>query len=359
MTSSMMIFSATGVERADRLARNTAIPNAISTLRLLHERDRNSRRIQPACLLRPRCHVVERYGRRPTGTLPPRWVDGTNRSPTRCSTRTSTPMTHTLLLRTVAVGLLFAWNRPAGSGRSGRRAGRGGGVIRPRHVLFEQGHPRRRDRRHVRLAADDDAQRPARPHSLPASSAGHRLLRTRVVHDLEPLVANVIRADPRPHRPRRGGAAVVDVTAELAVPLPVQLIATLLGLPEGDERAPLPLVRGGDPGATDWPAGRERMALLGEMTVELLALAAAARADPPTTSCRCSPPTTRTASRSPTEQSAMFLIQLLVAGNETTRNAISGRWSPSPSTRSSSTGWRRPRPAADAQSRRCCAGPPR
>ena len=43
-----------------------------------------------------------------------------------------------------------------------------------------------------------------------------------------------------------------------------------------------------------------------------------------TTSCRCSPPTRRTASRSPTTSSGMFLIQLLVAGNETTRNAISG-----------------------------------
>ena len=72
---------------------------------------------------------------------------------------------------------------------------------------------------------------------------------------------------------------VVDVTADLAVPLPIQLIAQLLGLPPGDEERLFRWSEAAIPGATDWSED-ERNALLGEMTVELLGLAAARRQEP-------------------------------------------------------------------------------
>ena len=73
---------------------------------------------------------------------------------------------------------------------------------------------------------------------------------------------------------------MVDITTELAIPLPIQLIAQLLGLPEGDEDRLFRWSEAAIPGATDW-SEEERGALLGEMTVELLGLAAGA---PPGTS---------------------------------------------------------------------------
>jgi cytochrome P450 len=119
------------------------------------------------------------------------------------------------------------------------------------------------------------------------------------------------------------GGAVVDVTAELAVPLPIQLIAQLLGLPPGDEARLFRWSEAAIPGATDWPED-ERMALLGEMTVELLGLAAARRADPRDDVVSMLATYEEDGESLTDDELGMFLIQLLVAGNETTRNAISG-----------------------------------
>ena len=73
--------------------------------------------------------------------------------------------------------------------------------------------------------------------------------------------------------------AVVDVTAALAVPLPIQLIAAVLGLPPGDEERLFAWSEAAIPGAADL-AEDEKVRLLTEMTVELLGHAAARRADP-------------------------------------------------------------------------------
>jgi cytochrome P450 len=137
------------------------------------------------------------------------------------------------------------------------------------------------------------------------------LVRTRTARVLDELAA------------KAAGGQVVDVTAELAVPLPLQLIAQLLGLPPGDETRLFHWSEAAIPGATDWPE-EERMTLLGEMTTELLGLAATRRAAP------CNDVVSMLAAYSEDGESltddelGMFLIQLLVAGNETTRNAISG-----------------------------------
>ncbi len=118
-------------------------------------------------------------------------------------------------------------------------------------------------------------------------------------------------------------AAVVDATATLAVPLPIQLIASLLGLPEGDEDRLFRWSEAAVPGATEW-SDDERMALLGEMTVELLALAAERRAEPLDDVVSMLAAYEEDGESLTDDELGMFLIQLLVAGNETTRNAISG-----------------------------------
>jgi cytochrome P450 len=122
---------------------------------------------------------------------------------------------------------------------------------------------------------------------------------------------------------KAGGGQVVDITAELAVPLPIQLIAQLLGLPPGDEARLFRWSEAAIPGATDWPED-ERMALLGEMTVELLALAAARRAEPRDDVVSMLAAYSEDGESLSDDELGMFLVQLLVAGNETTRNAISG-----------------------------------
>ncbi len=122
---------------------------------------------------------------------------------------------------------------------------------------------------------------------------------------------------------RARGGEPVDVTAQLAVPLPIQLIASLLGLPEGDEERLFRWSEAVIPGATDWPED-ERMELLSEMTVELLQLAAARRADPRDDVVSMLAAYEEDGEALTADELGMFLVQLLVAGNETTRNSISG-----------------------------------
>jgi cytochrome P450 len=115
----------------------------------------------------------------------------------------------------------------------------------------------------------------------------------------------------------------VDVVEQLAVPLPIQLIATLLGLPPGDEQRLFRWSEAAIPGATDWPED-ERMAQLTEMTIELLTLAAARRDDPRDDVVSMLAAYEEDGERLSNDELGMFLIQLLVAGNETTRHSISG-----------------------------------
>ena len=122
---------------------------------------------------------------------------------------------------------------------------------------------------------------------------------------------------------KAAGGGVVDITAELAVPLPIQLIATLLGLPAGDEERLFRWSEAAIPGATDW-SDEERMTLLGEMTTELLALATARRAEPRDDVVSMLATYSEDGEELTDGELGMFLIQLLVAGNETTRNSISG-----------------------------------
>ena len=144
-----------------------------------------------------------------------------------------------------------------------------------------------------------------------------------VVRGLEPLVRE--RTTRLLDRLADAGASgdAVDVTAALAVPLPIQLIATLVGLPEADEERLFRWSEAAIPGATDLtPEARDEA--LGEMAVELLGLAAARRTDPRDDVVSMLAAYEEDGESLTDDELGMFLIQLLVAGNETTRNAISG-----------------------------------
>lgn len=129
-------------------------------------------------------------------------------------------------------------------------------------------------------------------------------------------------------RARRAVAALpagepVDVVADLAVPFPLRVISDLLGIPEDDWPRFHEWSEAAIPGATDWP--QERIAeLMGEMVTYLLATAAARRADPQDDVISLLATVEVDGDTLDDTELAMFLVQLLVAGNETTRNALSG-----------------------------------
>ena len=169
---------------------------------------------------------------------------------------------------------------------------------------------------------------PTMMHSDPPEHTRYRKLArpgftNAVVRGLEPMVRERTGGmlDELASKAENGSA--VDITAAFAVPLPIQLIASLLGLPQGDEERLFRWSEAAVPGATEW-SDDERMALLGEMTVELLGLAAQRRAEPRDDVVSMLAAYEEDGESLTDDELGMFLVQLLVAGNETTRHAISG-----------------------------------
>lgn len=115
----------------------------------------------------------------------------------------------------------------------------------------------------------------------------------------------------------------VDVVADLAVPLPLQVISDLLGVPEAEWPRFFRWSEAVIPGATDWPE-EERMALSGEMVTYLLEAAADRRVNPRDDIISELGAAEVDGDRLSDAELGMFLVQLLVAGNETTRNMMSG-----------------------------------
>jgi cytochrome P450 len=115
----------------------------------------------------------------------------------------------------------------------------------------------------------------------------------------------------------------VDIVSELAVPLPLQVISDLLGVPEDEWPRFFRWSESVIPGATDWPE-EERAALSGEMVEYLLAAAADRRVNPKEDIISELGAAEVDGDRLTNDELAMFLVQLLVAGNETTRNMMSG-----------------------------------
>ena len=115
----------------------------------------------------------------------------------------------------------------------------------------------------------------------------------------------------------------VDIVADVAVPLPLQVISDLLGVPEEEWPRFFRWSEAVIPGATDW-SEEERMTLSGEMVTYLLAAAADRRANPRDDIISELGAAEVDGDRLTDAELGMFLVQLLVAGNETTRNMMSG-----------------------------------
>jgi cytochrome P450 len=115
----------------------------------------------------------------------------------------------------------------------------------------------------------------------------------------------------------------VDVVGDLAVPLPLQVISDVLGVPEDEWPRFFRWSEAVIPGATDWPE-EERAQLSAEMVNYLLAAAADRRAHPKDDIISELGAAEVDGDRLTDAELGMFLVQLLVAGNETTRNMMSG-----------------------------------
>jgi cytochrome P450 len=115
----------------------------------------------------------------------------------------------------------------------------------------------------------------------------------------------------------------VDVVARLSVPLPLQVISEIMGLPLEDWERFYQWSEAVIPGATDWPEER-RNQLLAEMVGFLVELTGQRRSSPRHDVVTELALASIDGDRLSEAELAMFLVQLLVAGNETTRNMISG-----------------------------------
>jgi len=115
----------------------------------------------------------------------------------------------------------------------------------------------------------------------------------------------------------------VDFVETVAVPFPLYIISALLGMPDDDWRRFYEWSEAVIPGATDWSEDK-RAALQADMHDTLLATTVARRADPRDDLISVLAQVEIEGRRLSDAELAMFLVQLLVAGNETTRNMISG-----------------------------------
>ncbi len=115
----------------------------------------------------------------------------------------------------------------------------------------------------------------------------------------------------------------VDVVGALAVPFPIQVISAMLGVPEDQWERCYEWSEAVVPGATDWPEDK-RNRLLGEMTEYLLDATKQRRRFPADDILSELAQAELEGDKLSDSELAMFLIQLLVAGNETTRNLLSG-----------------------------------
>jgi cytochrome P450 len=115
----------------------------------------------------------------------------------------------------------------------------------------------------------------------------------------------------------------VDFVETVSVPFPLYIISALLGMPDEDWHRFFQWSEAVIPGATDWPE-EKRAALQAEMHDSLLATTVERRADPRNDLISVLAQVEIEGRRLSDTELAMFLVQLLVAGNETTRNLVSG-----------------------------------
>jgi cytochrome P450 len=116
-----------------------------------------------------------------------------------------------------------------------------------------------------------------------------------------------------------------DFVREVAVPFPLFIISELLGIPESEWERFYMWSEAGIPGEKDWPP-EENMRLMAEMSEYLLRATKERRGAPSEGNEIVSvlANVEEDGENLSDDEIAMFLVQLLVAGNETTRNTVSG-----------------------------------
>jgi len=165
---------------------------------------------------------------------------------------------------------------------------------------------------------------PTMMHTDPPAHTRYRRLvqpgfKPSVTRDLEPVIrarAVSLIEKIEPGRP-------TDVVQALSVPFPLLVISEILGVPEDEWRRCYEWSEAVIPGATDWPEER-RNALMGEMVGYLLEATKQRRRAPRDDVLSGLATVTSDGDTLSDDELAMFLVQLLVAGNETTRNMLSG-----------------------------------
>ena len=115
----------------------------------------------------------------------------------------------------------------------------------------------------------------------------------------------------------------VEFVETVSVPFPLFIISTLLGMSDDDWERFFDWSEAVIPGATNWSEER-RAELQADMHETLLATTVARRADPRDDLISVLAQVEIDGRRLSDAELTMFLVQLLVAGNETTRNMISG-----------------------------------
>ncbi len=139
-----------------------------------------------------------------------------------------------------------------------------------------------------------------------------------VVRTLEPFV----RARAAALVARIESGVATDVVSVLSVPLPLQVISEILGVPDDEWERCYEWSEAVIPGATDWPEER-RARLMAEMIEYLVGAAKDRRAEPRDDVLTQLAQIEADGERLSDDELGMFLVQLLVAGNETTRDLIS------------------------------------
>ena len=126
-----------------------------------------------------------------------------------------------------------------------------------------------------------------------------------------------------------GGGGSIDVVADLAAPIPLRVICDMMGIPDDDRAMVLKqsnvILSGGDPELIeDEEYAVTAFLQAGEALARLMTRLAAERRSRPADDLTTALVTTEVdGERLTSQEIASFFILLLVAGNETTRNAIS------------------------------------
>jgi cytochrome P450 len=149
-----------------------------------------------------------------------------------------------------------------------------------------------------------------------AVASGFRPSRVRA---LEPAVADRV----HPLVDALSAGEQVDVVTALAAPLPLMMIASLLGLPEDDWRTFLDYSNANIPGAAEF-TDEDRARIQGEVEAALRAHIARRREEPGEDYVSDLIAWSEDGRSLDHEQVYIIVNQLLIAGNETTRNLISG-----------------------------------